>query len=443
MPVLLLLLMLWATGAGAALDVQSWKTPGGARVLFVESRALPILDVSIEFPAGSARDVPSESGLANLTLRTMRMGSRAAPGQPALSEDEVSLGLADVGAQLSSSFDVDRAGYALRTLSGARERAQALAVLAAVVQRPAFAADVVMREKARVIAALRDADVKPGVVAERAFAPLVFGEHPYALRASGEAQTVDQLQPADLERFHRRHYTHGSAVVSIIGDVDRATAEAIAAMLAEGLPAGGEPLPLPPVAPLPGAVEHAIDHESAQAHVLIGAPGMRRSDPDYFPLFVGNYILGGGGFNSRLTVQVRERRGLTYSVYSAFSPFAREGAFTIGLQTRKDQAADALAVVRDTLAQFVRDGPTESELDGAKQHIVGGFPLRIDSNRKILDYLEMIGFYGLPLDWLQQFPQQVAQVTLEQVRDAFRRRVDPARMATVVVGGAPGPSTGP
>ncbi len=141
-------------------------------------------------------------------------------------------------------------------------------------------------------------------------------------------------------------------------------------------------------------------------------------------------------------MQVRERRGLTYSVYSAFYPYLREGAFAISLQTRKDQADEALNVVRDTLARFVSEGPTEAELDGARQHLVGAFPLRIDSNRKLLDYLAVIGYYGLPMDWLDRFPERVSEVTLAQIRDAFRRRVDPARMATVVVGGTP-PSAQP
>ena len=170
---------------------------------------------------------------------------------------------------------------------------------------------------------------------------------------------------------------------------------------------------------------------------------MRRLDPDYFPLWVGNYILGGGGFNSRFTQEVREKRGLSYSVYSSFAPYRESGSFTIGLQTRRDQAEAALQVLGVTLRDFVANGPTPAELEGAKQHIIGGFALRTDSNRKILDYLAVIGFYGLPLDWLEQFPQRVAQVTAEEVRDAFRRRIDPDRLATVVVGADIRPAPSP
>ena len=163
-------------------------------------------------------------------------------------------------------------------------------------------------------------------------------------------------------------------------------------------------------------------------------PGIKRNDPDYFPLFVGNYILGGGGFSSRITEEVRSKRGLAYSAYSYFSPMQERGPFVIGLQTRKDQAGEALAVVRATLRDFLANGPTADELQKAKQNLVGGFPLRIDSNRKILDYLGVIGFYHLPLTYLEDFVPNVEKVTLADIRAAFARRVDPARMVTVVVG---------
>jgi zinc protease len=167
---------------------------------------------------------------------------------------------------------------------------------------------------------------------------------------------------------------------------------------------------------------------------MIGAPGIRRDDPDYFTLFVGNYILGGGGFVSRITEEVRQKRGLAYSAYSYFAPLQARGPFIIGMQTRRDQADEALAVLRDTLREFVSKGPTEQELQAAKQNIVGGFPMRIDSNRKIHDYLRLIGFYDLPIDYLETFVANIERVTVADIKAAFARRVDPDRLVTVVVG---------
>ncbi len=425
----LLCALLPPLGCSAALPIQNWVAATGARVYFVESNDLPMLDVSVELPAGSSRDTRDTSGLASLTQRMMRLGVDG------MNEDEISRKLADVGANLNPTFDVDRAGYSVRTLSSQAEQHQALQVLARVLQAPAFPEAALEREKARVVAGLKESDTKPDSIAARAFMALVFGDHPYALRTTGEPATVAKLHRPDLLAFYQAHYNPDRAVVAIMGDVTRARAEQIAEELTGALPrTAASPPPLPPLPPLAEAVERDIEHTSAQAHILIGQPGIKRSDPDYFPLWVGNYVLGGGGFNSRLYQQVRERRGLSYSVYSYFAPFQEPGPFQIGLQTRGDQAKEALEVVRRVVSEFVADGPTEQELDGAKQNLIGGFALRIDSNRKIHDYLGVIGFYGLPLDYLDTFTAKVDAVTLQQIRDAFRRRIQPDRMATVVVG---------
>jgi zinc protease len=427
------LLLVWAgltfaAPAHALLPIQHWQTQHGARVYFVESRGLPMLDVSIDFPAGSGYGTREKSGAAMLTQHLLRLGAGG------LSDDELARRIADVGAELGGRFDSDRAGLSLRTLTSADEMKQALEVLAHVVQRPDFPAAVLEREKARVIGSIREADTKPETILGRTFSELVYGGHPYALRSSGNLETVPAISRDDLAAFYRRHYTADGAVVAMIGNLSRAEAEAIAEQLTSGLPRTSTAAALAPVPSLTRAETRAIAHPASQSHLLIGAPGIKRDDPDYFPLFVGNYILGGSGFNSRITEEVRQKRGLAYSAYSYFSPMQERGPFVIGLQTRKDQAAAALAVVRSTLKDFVGAGPTADELTKAKQNIVGGFPLRIDSNRKILDYLATIGFYRLPLSYLDDFVGNVEKVTIADIRAAFARRVDPERMVTVVVG---------
>lgn len=418
-----------ATPAGATLPIEQWQTESGARVLFVQARNLPMLDVSVDFPAGASRDSREKSGTAALTLRLMRLGAGG------LSEDEISAQIAGVGAQMSTRFDADRGGYGIRTLSGARERETAVSLLALVLQKPVFPEDVLEREKARVLAGIREADSKPQTLADRAFRRLIYGDHPYALRPSGEADTVAWINRADLRAFYRRHYVAERAVVSIIGDLSRNEARSIAKRLTEDLPrADGALTALPPVPRPAAAQESRLPHPASQAHIVIGQPGIRRLDPDYIPLWLGNHVLGGGGFASRLTEEIRQKRGFAYSAYSYFNPLSLEGPFRIGLQTSRAQADEALKVARETLEKFVAEGPTAEELAAAKQNIVGGFPLRIDSNSKIHDYLAIIGFYRLPLTYLEDFPARIEAVTLEEIRDAWRRRIDPARMATVVVG---------
>ena len=423
-----ILLLVTSGSLFAAPQIQHWQMDNGVRVFFVENHDLPLLDVSIGFDAGSRRDTPEKSGLASLVRRTLTMGAGG------LNEDEISKRMADVGALLGGSFDNDRAGVSLRTLSSEREREQALGVMARVVQQPEFPEAVLQREKKRIIAGLKEAETQPDYLAGRAFSAMLYGKHPYARESSGEVASVGALTQRDVMDFYRSWYRSDDTVLSIIGDATMAQAKAIATRLTGTLPRGsGASQPLPAVVPLTQAETRRIAHPATQSHILMGMPGIRRNDPDYFPLFVGNYILGGGGFDSRLLEEVRQKRGLAYSAYSYFMPMMQEGPFQIGLQTRRDQADQALAVVRETLAKFIAKGPSEAELKQAKDNLIGGFPLRIDSNAKILDYLNVIGFYNLPLTYLDDFSAKVEKVTVADIRDAFTRRVKPEVMATVIV----------
>ena len=421
-----------ASVAIATPNIQHWQSASGAKVLFVEDHDIPMLDVAVTFQAGSSFDPAQKSGLAGLTHQLLDAGSDG------LSEDQISRGMADVGAEFGGDFDPDRSSISLRTLSSAEQRDRALDIMARVLQHPLFPDAILAREKVRLIAALKEDETKPESIAEKAFHKAVFGTHPYALLGSGDVASVEKIDVADLKDFYHTHYQAAYAVVAIMGDATRAQAEAIAQQLTAQLPQSPAPAPLPGVAMKIPASEQRISHPASQSHILIGAPGMSRADPDYFPLFVGNYTLGGGGFVSRLMNEVREKKGLAYSVYSYFMPLKQPGAFQIGLQTKKDQADEALALVRSTLDGFIAKGPTEQELKAAKENIIGGFPLRIDSNRKILEYLSMIGFYDLPLTYLDDFTRKVNQVTVAQVRKAFASHIDPQAMATVIVGAPEG-----
>jgi len=412
--------------------IQHWQSASGAKVLFVEDHDIPMLDVAVSVPAGSGFDAADKSGVAGLTHHLLDLGAEG------LSEDDISRGMADIGAQLAGSFDADRTSVTLRTLSKAAERDKALEIMSRVLQKPMFPDAVLVREKARILAALKEAETKPESIVDKAFQKAVYGAHPYGLPASGEIASVEKITVKDVRDFYTAHYRARAAVVAIMGDVSRAEAEAMAEKLTAQLAAGDAPVALEKVTPLSVASEQRMAHPASQSHILLGAPGMSRSDPDYFALYVGNYILGGGGFVSRLMNEVREKRGLAYSVYSYFIPLKQTGAFQIGLQTKKEQADEALQLARGTLADFIAKGPSDKELLAATQNIVGGFPLRIDSNRKILDYLSIIGFYELPLTYLDDFTGKIEKVTVAQIREAFARHLNVQTMATVVVGAPQG-----
>ncbi len=417
-----------ALPAQAGVNIQTWKAKSGAKVLFVENHDLPMLDVAVQLDAGSRRDSPERAGRAALVLGMLQLGAAG------LSEETIAKRLADVGAQMGPSFDRDRAGYSLRTLSSIRERTQALDILAKVLQSPDFPEMVLQREKTRTLAALREAETKPAAIADKAFYKAVYGEHPYGLPSDGEIATVGKLKRDDLVRFYDIHYGAARAVVSIIGDVSRGEAETIADQLTGQLSDHEACEELPKVAPLANAEVLRISHPATQAHIAIGAPGIARGDPDYFSLYVGNYVLGGGGFDSRILNEIRQKRGLAYSAYSYFIPLQQPGPFELGMQTKKQDADVALKVAQETLSRFIQSGPTESELKQAKNNIILGFPLRIDSNRKLLEYLGVIGFYNLPLTYLSDFTHQVDKVSVRSIQAAFKRHVHPDKLVTVMVG---------
>jgi zinc protease len=411
--------------AWAGLPIQSWTAKTGARVLFVESRSIPMLDIAVDFDAGGKRAPAGKAGLAGLTNGMLALGSGG------LNENQISERFADVGAQRGGRADFDRAGVTLRTLSSKAERDASIALLASIVQTPAFPEGALNREKARAIEGLKEAETKPEAIANKAFFQAMYGSHPYGANAT--VASVTSITRADIEGFYRANYAASRAVVSMIGDISRPEAEAIAEQLTANLPQGIAPAALPPIG-TPDSTPKRIAHPATQSHILLGMPSLSRGDPDFFALTVGNYVLGGGGFVSRLMNEVREKRGLAYSVYSYFMPLSEPGPFQLGLQTKKEQANEALKLVNSVVADYVEKGPTAAELKAAKDNLAGGFALRIDNNRKILDNLSVIGFYKLPLDYLDRWVDNVERVSVADVKAAFARHVKPAQFATVVVG---------
>ena len=425
--------------AQAGIPIQQWTQASGVKVYLVESHVIPMVDVQLDFDAGSRRDPPDKAGLASVTAGMASRGIAAVGGASALDENAVSEAWADLGASFGGSATGDRMAFALRSLTYPDLLARAAQLAARQLAQPEFPADIWRRQREQIGAALKESRMRPASVAARAFNAAVFASHPYGYEMT--ETTLANIEVADMKSLYTRLIASCRAKVSIVGAVTRAQADALVTELFSRLDKGAScaALPaVPEVAALARAEELRIAFDSAQAHVMIGQPGFKRDDPDFFALTVGNYILGGGGFVSRLYEEVRQKRGLSYSVYSYFSPALHAGAFAIGLQTRPDQAAQAVAVSREVLAQFVRDGPTQAELDAAKANLIGGFALRIDSNRKLLDNLSSIAWNNLALDYLDTWTQQVQRIAVVDIQQAFARKLQPQRMVTVVVGAPAG-----
>jgi zinc protease len=425
--------------AFAAIPIQNWTQPSGAKVYFAESPSIPMVDVRVEFDAGGRREPDDKAGLASVTAGMTSKGIAARNGDPALDENQLGEAWADLGAGFDAGAGSDRMSFTLRSLTYPDLLPKAVALASRQLGEPSFPDDVWQRERQRLSASIREANTRPGTIAGKAYAAAVYGTHPYGHDTTEES--LARISVADMKKMYSL-LEPCRAKVTIVGAVTRAQADAIATTLLSRLPAAVagrcETLPaVSEVAPLAAPLVREIPFASAQAHVLIGQPGYKRSDPDFFPLLVGNYTLGGGGFVSRLTEEVREKRGLSYGVSSNFSPGLHAGAFTISLQTRPDQAEQAVKVAREVLVGFVAQGPTDAELKAAKDNLIGGFPLLIDSNRKLLDNIANIAWNNLPLDYLDTWTAQVQRVTAADIKAAFARKLQPQRMVTVTVGAAP------
>lgn len=410
----------------AEIAIKNWKTSNGFNTFFVESHELPIIDININFDAGSAYDPEQKRGLANLTNHLMTLGSDN------LSEDESADRFTDIGAILSNETDLDYARISLRSLSDKKLFNQAIEAFEGVISKPNFNPKVFEREKANLIALIKQQETEPEQIGERAFRKLLYPSHPYQNYEIGDLDSVNNITSDDVVNFYQNYFSANNGSIVIVGDLSKEEAKSLAEKLAAHFKKTQD-RQIQIVNPTPGAQIH-IDHSAAQAHLYFGAPIMKRNDPDFFPLYLGNYILGGGGFVSRLTNEIREKRGLVYSVYSYFMPHREAGPFQINLQTKKSQIDQAYSLVKKILNEFIEKGPTQQELDDAKTNMVGGFPLRLDSNKKIIEYISMMAVYNYPVDYIQQFSKNINQVSLEDIKDAFQRRLDMSKFSTVIVG---------
>ena len=421
--------IIWAcinSVAYALPDIQTWQTDNGVKVLFVESPELPMVDLALTFDAGSARDAK----LAGLSVMTHSLLDK---GTGELNADAIASKFEDVGAQFATRVDLDSSSMTLRSLSDEKLFESALDTFISVVTNPSFPERDFVREQKRLLISLEDQDQRPGDIVSRTFYKSLFVDHPYAQPSFGDKESVKKITLKNLRQFHAKYIVASNAILAIVGDISHAKAKTIANNISKALPTGDKPSALQPTERSKTSNQH-IDFPSHQAHVRIGQVGIERGNPDYYSLYVGNHILGGGGFTSRLVEEVRSKRGLSYSVYSYFLPLRQPGPFVLGLQTRSDQAKEAIEVCNNILSEYIKNGPTQEELTLSKQSIISGFPLRIDSNKDVLGYLSLIGLYNLPLNYLQDFTKHIEQVTLQDIQKAFRKHIDISSFVTVVVG---------
>lgn len=430
-------------------SLNQFVSAKNSRVLFQQASDIPIIDLAIEIDAGSRWDPEGLEGLAGLTAQMAMTGLRSEANRPALGETEMGEAWADLAVEQSVSTSRDRVSLRFRFLSDPKVRDAAIALIARVLAEPAMVESVFERERATSIAGLRESLARPQTLATRALWQTMYQGHPYGAlvtEASLQALSRDQLLA-----FHGFYWKPERMSIAVVGNLGLGEAKKLIenaqALLGAGTSERDQTLASltnfrSSLGPAPKASASAnqitINHPASQAHIWMGLPLLARHElDDYFPVLVANHVLGGGGFVSRLTKEIREKRGMAYSVFSAIQPLAQTGPFFLGLQTQRDQASEAIKVVNDTLTQFIAHGPTQEELQAAKKNLIGGFALRLDSNRKLLDNLAGINFYRLPANYLETWTDRIDLVTLEDIQNVLNQRFAGRGMVTVVVAGQP------
>lgn len=423
-------LLLLALPSAHALDIQRWRTAEGATVLLVERHENPIVDISVQFPAaGSIADSQGKNGVSDFAAGLLTTGTKKHD------EENFNKRINDLAAQLESDNDRESSSLILRSLSRPATLRQAGELMQQALSQPRYDAEVFRRTRQQAELALRQNESQPGYIAMRESVKLDYPQHPYSAAAYTSVQSLQAVSLDDVKTFHRNQYAKEGAVVALVGDLNRQQADRLVGNLLKGLPEKAQTAAkVPPVNEQAGR-RADIPFASEQAQVVMSMPLISRNDPDYYALVAGNYILGGGGFDSRLMKTLRDEHGYVYGVSSNLMPQREKGRFVIQFATQKSQAPKALEAAEAVLRRFIAEGPTEAELQQAKDNIIGSFPLRFDTNQKLLGYLGMIGLYDLPSDWMEQYPKKIEALTVDDVKKAWQRRVKPENLNTVVVGG--------
>jgi zinc protease len=408
------------------LNFERWTTKNGVKVYFVQAMQIPIVDIKLAFKAGSAFD-GKHWGIATITNQLL---NQKAGG---LSATTLAEKLENNGSLFGSNVTRDMGTISLRSLSAASKLTPSLKVFETILTQPDFDKASIERTKKQIETAIKHQAEVPQSLANNVFYQKLYGSHPYAHSPLGTIKSTQNIHGKDIKHFYQTHYVSNNAVLAIVGAISKKKAMEIASTLTRRLPQSTLSYAIP-VAKSAHYKKNNLSYASNQSIIRIGQIGIRYDNPNRFPLTVGNYTLGGGGLVSRLADEIREKRGLSYGISSYFLPLEAKGPFLVSLATKNKQTDEALKVTNQTLARFIKEGPSEKELVAAKKYIIGSFPLRFLSNSDILNTISLMGFYDLPNNYLDTYLDKVKKVTKKDIQQAFQQEVNTNNLLTVVVG---------
>jgi zinc protease len=423
----LMLAAILPAGRAHALEVKRVKLDNGMIVAISPQHNLPMVTAAIAFDAGARRDPAGKSGLATLSASSLMEGSRT------MSADELNRKVDFLGSDMDIDAGADYATASFTSLK--RYWRDTLKLMAGVLTDPGLRSDDISRKQAEQVAGLKAAEEEPNYVAEITFLKQIFGENaPYGHPADGTVDTVQKLSAQDVRDFYHQFYRPEGAIAAVVGDVDpdevvKALNEALAPL--KGSVPVQKPPPAPPIGP--GAHITAINRDVAQANIILGFDGVARSNPDYYKLQVMNYILGGGGFASRLVKEVRSKAGLVYSIDSYFQAALFPGSFQVVLETKNQSANQAIAMVLEQIKRIQESQVSDAEIESAKKFLIGSFPLKLDTQSSIVSFLLQVQIYGLGLDYIDKYPGYIRAVTKEDVQKVARQYLHPDNYVLVAV----------
>lgn len=398
----------------SSLELKTWDTMQGTRVMYYHAPEIPMADIRIIFSAGSVRD-GTKFGLSRMANKLLLEGTEE------LDAEQFKGKLSETGARLYVGSLREMAFINLRTLTESKYYNVAVDLLIDACISPIYNKTEVDRAIADLLLDLSLKNESPSQIAQEAIWKQIYKGHPYSNYPGGTESTLPSITSSELREFHSSYYTANNATIAIVGSISEAKAKELADRISSSLPVGAKPNKVPEFVNFRPTNTY-IESNSKQTHMRIGSLGISRDDEDYFPMILGNHILGGSSLVSKLFTEIRTKRGLSYSVYSYFIPTEIKGPFILGLQTSGGKQDIALRESKRVLKNFIENGPSPESFELAKENLINGFINQIDSNRKMVNYISMIGFYGLPYDYLSTFTEKVKLVTIEDVKEAFRRR---------------------
>lgn len=427
---ILTIALLACSSWAAALDIQRWQTANGAQIILVSRHDLPMVDLAVLFKdAGSTADPVGKSDTSSAAAALALRGTQT------LDEEQFMQKINGLGSSLSSGSRLEYSIFGFRSLSDPNTLHTTADLFAQALSAPRYDARVLRRIQDQAVQSLKQSESYPDFLTSRARADLNYPDHPYGKGARRTEASLRAVSVSDLRRFQRGFYAQNKAVVAIVGDINRQQADSLVNQILHRLPIRAQSsAQVPPVHVRGGQTRH-VAFSGSQSSISLSLPVFKRDNPDYFALMVGNYILGGGGFDSRLMKVLRDEKGYTYGAGSSITPYAEKGPLTIAFTTERSNSKAALAAAKQVLADFVANGPSETELKQAQDHITGSFPLRFDSNDKLLGQILDIALHQRPNDWLDTYNDKIRALTTNDIRAAWQRHIQPDQMNVVITGG--------